>query len=293
MDSLAIAGIGEVLWDVLQDSEKLGGAPINFAFHAQGLGATSYAISTVGDDQRGRAALQLLADHGVGCDHITVLPGAVTGYVEARVDAAGVASYSFPDDVAWDRLLLEERTLALAGQLDAVCFGSLAQRSAHTRQVIRDFLACTASSTLKVFDMNIRQNFYTPELLQQSMGLADVVKLNDDELELISGMQGLTGDEVTRLRSLVAAFGLRLIVLTRGGKGSLLVTRDAISDHPGVAAEVVDTIGAGDSFTAATVVGLLQGKSLDEINDHANRVAAWVCSQRGAMVALPVELRLS
>lgn len=292
MDSLAIAGIGEVLWDVLQDSEKLGGAPINFAFHAQALGATSYAISTVGDDQRGRAALQLLADHGVGCDHITVLPGAVTGYVEARVDAAGVASYSFPDDVAWDRLQLEDRTLALAGQLDAVCFGSLAQRSGHTRQVIRDFLARTASTTLKVFDMNIRQNFYSPELLQQSMALADVVKLNDDELELISMLQGLAGDEVTRLRSLVAACNLRLIVLTRGGKGSLLVSRNEISDHPGVTAEVVDTIGAGDSFTAATVVGLLLGRSLAEINDHANRVAAWVCSQQGAMVTLPEELML-
>lgn len=292
MSNFAIAGIGELLWDVLQDSEALGGAPMNFAYHAGALGAKGYPVSTIGDDRRGKDALRLLQERGVPCDHITVLPGGVTGYVLAEVDAAGIATYRFPENVAWDNLSLSAKTLELAASLNAVCFGSLGQRSPHSRRVIQDYLHRLPTDALKVFDINIRQNFYSRELLSHSMEIADVVKLNDDELELIASLENLTGDVLAQLRTLIARYGLQLVVLTRGDKGSLLVTPTEVSDHRGRAARVVDTIGAGDSFTAATVVGLLKGMPLDAINEHANRVAAYVCSQQGAMARLPAELRL-
>jgi fructokinase len=286
-----IAGIGEVLWDVLEDSEELGGAPINFAYHAGVLGAEAYAISCVGDDGRGAAALKALAERSVSTECITVLPGATTGYVFAQVDAQGVASYTFPDDVAWDRLVIGDAAEKLAQRLDAACFGSLAQRSPVSRKAILDYLTRLGPTTLKVFDLNIRHNFYGREILETSLEMADVVKLNDEEIALLGRMFGLAGDQEARLGRLVERFSLRLGVLTRGGRGSLLISPDGVSDHPGYPTKSVDTIGAGDSFTAATVLGFLQGYSLDRINEHANRVAAYVCSCQGAMPRLPQAIR--
>lgn len=210
----------------------------------------------------------------------------------AEVDEDGIATYQFPDNVAWDNLSLTSNTLQLANRLNAVCFGSLGQRALHSRKVIHDFLGRMPANTLKVFDINIRQNFYSRELLRESMRMANVVKLNDDELELIASLENLTGDVVTQLQSLITSHDLKMIVLTRGDKGSLLVNSSEVSDYPGCAANIVDTIGAGDSFTAATVVGLVKGMPLDTINEHANRVAAYVCSQQGAMPSLPGELRM-
>lgn len=291
MSVFTVAGIGELLWDVLDESEELGGAPVNFSYHAGALGARSFAISTVGDDARGRKALSELRRRGVCCEHITISPDKATGYVLASVDGAGIASYTFPDNVAWDAISLKDSTCSLAEKLDAVCFGSLAQRSPASRRTILNFLQRTGSRTLKVFDLNIRQQFYTPEVIRASLNLADVLKLNDDELLLIAAMEDTAGDTLTVLRSLVAAYNLQLAVLTRGAHGSLLVSPSQHSEHEGFSATVVDTIGAGDSFTAATVLGLLKGLSLDAINAHANRVAVFVCSQKGAMPLLPDSLR--
>lgn len=292
MNAFTVAGIGELLWDVLEDTEKLGGAPINFAYHAGALGANTLAISTVGNDLRGKTALVELRRRGVCCDHITVSRDRVTGYVEAKIDAAGVASYQFPDNVAWDAIYLAEETLALAPHLDAVCFGSLAQRSASSRRAIREFLQLIGSTTLKVFDLNLRQQFHTPEIIRSSMAIADVLKLNDDELRLIAKMEKLQGKSSAILMALVRSYDLQLAVLTRGNTGSLLVSRSQVSEHKGYSTTIADTIGAGDAFTAATVLGLLGGMDLDAINDHANRVAAYVCSQKGAMPPLPESLRL-
>lgn len=291
MSSFTIAGIGELLWDVLKDSEELGGAPINFSYHASAMGAHCYAISTIGDDLRGKIALDELRQRRVSCDHITVLKDGITGYVLAKVDDAGIATYTFPDNVAWDSIYLKESTLSLAANLDAVCFGSLAQRSPASRKVILNFLQITGKQTLKVFDLNIRQNFYTPEIITTSLKIADVLKLNDDELQLIARIENLNGPPLAMMQTLVESYGLRLAVLTRGEKGSLLVSPSQFSDYEGLSTTVVDTIGAGDSFTAATVLGLLSGLSLDAINERANRVAAFVCSQRGAMPILPEEFR--
>lgn len=287
MGTFTVAGIGEILWDVFDDKEKLGGAPINFAYHAAALGALSYPVSMIGDDQRGRRAIAELERHGICCEHIGVCSHAETGYVRAAVDSEGVASYSFPDDVAWDNLHLDQATLALASQLDAVCFGSLAQRSLASRQEIHRFLGATASRTIKVFDVNLRQQFYTIETIRTSLKVADVFKLNDDELAVIRKIEHLDTDNTTALATLAKRYHLRLCALTRGQKGSLLVCPTAVSDHPGYPATIIDTIGAGDGFTAAITIGLLLGLDLERINDIANRVAAAICSQQGAMVELP------
>jgi len=290
MKRFIVAGIGELLWDVLDDSEELGGAPVNFCFHANSLGAEGYPVSAVGNDQRGRAALATLAERRMSTDYIAVLEQAATGYVRASLDENGVASYEFPDGVAWDKLAMDKRTLSLAERVDAVCFGSLGQRSDRSRGAITSFLWATRPGALKIFDLNIRQQFYTDEIIRNSMKRANILKLNDDELHLLKAMEGLTGDETAAMQDLVKNYGLRLSILTRGGKGSLLVSSTEISEHPGYPAEVVDTIGAGDSFTAAVALGLLNGSSLPAINDRANRIAAFVCSRKGAMPSLPADL---
>lgn len=286
-----IAGLGEVLWDVVGEHETLGGAPINFAYHAAQLGAVALAISSIGDDSRGKRAVSSLASHGVVTDHITVIEGVPTGYVEASVDDNGVASYRFPDEVAWDRLRIEPATEAFASRLDALCFGSLAQRSAHSRTAIHRFLSALQPSVLKIFDLNIRQSFYSAEIINSSLAQSDILKLNDEEIELLSKLENLDGSTEQRLTALVERYQLTLAVLTRGNKGSLLVSPKAISDHRGFPTKINDTIGAGDSFTAVIAMGVLKGYPLEEINEHANRVASYICGCRGAMVPLPAELR--
>lgn len=292
MKKIVIAGIGEILWDVLADIEELGGAPVNFAYHTNALGAEGVAISTVGDDKRGEAALQQLKSRGVTTECVSVVSGAVTGYVKADIDDQGVATYTFPDDVAWDAIVINEKAREAAKRLDAVCFGSLGQRSQRSRQAIQGFLKGLDKKVIKVFDLNIRQNFYSREIIEHSLEIADVLKLNDDEIVVIKKMFDLDGTAEQVLRKLVDRFGLMLCVLTRGGHGSLLVTANNVSEHAGYNADVVDTIGAGDSFTASTIIGLLQKKDLDAINDHANRIAAYVCSQQGAMPPVPPQYRL-
>lgn len=286
-----VAGIGEVLWDVLGGNETLGGAPVNFAYHAGQLGTAALAISSIGDDARGQRAINTLMENGVVTDHITVIDGVPTGYVQASVDTEGIARYVFPDDVAWDQIRIASTTMSLASHLDALCFGSLAQRAEQSREAIHGFLKSLAPGVLKIFDLNIRQSYYSTEIIRDSLEQADILKLNDEEIALLAQLEDLKGSVDDQLRLLVARYRLALAVLTRGGNGSLLVSSTATSNHPGYQAEVVDTIGAGDSFTAVTAVGMLKGYSLDSINEHANRVAAHVCSCRGAMVPLPGELR--
>ena len=252
-----VAGLGELLWDVVGDDETLGGAPINFAYHAAQLGAAALAISTIGDDLRGKRAVSRLAEHGVVTDHLTVLEGVPTGYVQASVDAHGVADYLFPDEVAWDRITIKPATEALAPQLEAICFGSLAQRSQHSRTAIHRFLESLPAGVLKIFDLNISQRFYSEEIIRESLTRANILKLNDDEIDLLARMENFEGSTEQYLTSLVERYQLSLGVLTRGDGGSLLVSPTALSNHRGLQTEVVDTIGAGDSFTAVIAMGML------------------------------------
>lgn len=290
-NNLITAGIGEVLWDVVGNSETLGGAPVNFAYHAGQLGCESYAISSIGYDQRGDRALRGLADWGVDVSHITRVEKVPTGYVQARVDAEGVAEYEFPDSVAWDHIRIDTPTIELAARIDAVCFGSLAQRSEKSRGSIARYLQRLPSEALKVFDLNLRQNFYSAEIIRSSLNQADMLKLNDDEIKVVAELEGLKGTLDQQLRLLAERYELSLVILTRGGQGSLLVSPDSLSEHQGYQVDIVDTIGAGDSFTAVIAVGMLKGYSLEIINEHANLVAAYVCGRQGAMVPLPERLR--
>lgn len=284
MASYKIAGIGEILFDIFGETEELGGAPINFVYHASALGADGIAVSTVGNDRRGRKALDELKKRGLDVDGISIDDHHPTGYVEASLDEKGIASYEFPDDVAWDYLKLNGRALEVAPRLDAVCFGSLAQRSTVSRQAIRRFLAETSTHALKIYDINLRQNFYTRNTITESLELADIVKLNEEELPVMAGMLGISGEDGTMLEAVVKRFRLKLAVLTRGGRGSLLVSPEDSSQHPGVPPnKIADTVGAGDSFTAVVAIGLLEGADLETINARANRVAAYVCSRTGAM----------
>ena len=293
MKKYTIAAIGEILWDVLPSAEILGGAPVNFAYHVTALGARGIPISTVGDDPRGARAIDQLRGRGVETAGISVAEGRPTGYVDISLDGEGVAAYRFPPEVAWDHLQVNDFARGLQDTFDAVCFGTLAQRSAASRQTIRAYLDGLRPGTVRVYDVNLRQDFYSKKTVESSLARADIVKLNDAELPVMAALLGLgKGDERLLLKGLLEGFGLSLAILTRGGRGSLLMTPAEFSAHPGIAAEIADTIGAGDAFTAAATLGWLGKMDLDAINDTANRLAAYVCSRQGAMPDIPGELRL-
>lgn len=281
------AGIGEILWDMLPNGKKLGGAPANFAYHFKALGGESITISRVGDDPLGREALNILEKHDLDISAVTIDPQHPTGQVDVTVDTAGVASYEFPDTVAWDFIEANEAARSALPALDAVCFGTLAQRSETSRRSIQTLLRQLPKKTLKVFDINLRKDFFSKKIILNSLELADVLKINDDELDVVAPLVGLRGDQQTVLQKLAKQHSLTLGVLTRGGEGSLLVTTDQVSDFAGVATQVIDTIGAGDSFTAALALAWLRGEPLDAINRYASEVAAYVCTQAGAMPPIP------
>lgn len=284
MSAPVVVGLGEVLFDIFGNAEELGGAPANFAYHAGRLGADAYIVSAIGDDERGRTALRELKNRNLNTECITVTEGVGTGYVQAEIDADGIATYLFPDNIAWDNMALNEQALHIAGTVDGVCFGTLAQRSDLSRKTIYEFLELAPAGCVKVYDINLRQNFYSKKIILRSLEHADILKLNDDELPVVSGIFDVSGSPVDILGSLAKSFSLELAVLTRGASGSLLVSPEGHSDHPGVDIEnLQDTIGAGDAFTAAALISFLAGDDLDDINEKANTVAALVCSHKGAM----------
>jgi len=292
MGRFTAIGMGEILWDVLPSGRKLGGAPANFAYHVNELGGVGIPVSRVGDDNFGREALALLGEHRVSTEHISIDPSHPTGTVNASIDDHGVATYSFPDDVAWDYLVFEDSTCELVKQADVICFGTLAQRSPVSRDSILSLLEASPRP-LKVYDINLRQEFYDSERIATSLAVADVLKINDEELALVSDMFALPHGEEAALRTLLEKYDLKLVVLTRGGDGSLILSKDESSDLPGTPTEIVDTIGAGDSFTAAMALAYLQDWSLHEINSYATSVAAYVCGQAGAMPTMPKALQIS
>jgi fructokinase len=287
-----VAGIGEVLFDVLPDGERLGGAPINFAYHANALGGRGIAVSTVGEDQRGQRAIHELQAHGFDTATISVDQKHATGHVIARVDDAGVPTYFFSDDVAWDHLALTHEARRIAPSIDCVCFGTLAQRSPMSRAAIIDFLRSVPAGALKIYDLNLRQDFYRTELIESSLNLVDIFKLNDEELQILAPLLGLSGDDEQMMATLADRFPLELVILTRGAKGALLVGKQQRVEQTGLPAVLQDTIGAGDAFTAAVALGWLMGHPLNDIAEHASRLAAYVCSQQGAMPAIPDTLKL-
>ncbi|HOJ09547.1 MAG TPA: carbohydrate kinase [Clostridiales bacterium] len=308
-----IAGVGEILWDMLPSGKQLGGAPANFVYHASALGADAYIVSTVGNDNLGREIINKINIMGLSSRYIQINNNHPTGTVEVKLDNRGIPSYFIHENVAWDYIYSEKEESELLGKADAICFGTLGQRSETSRNTILKMLenareASKAedpenvenaeSQCIRVFDINLRQHFYNKEIIHNSLKHADIFKLNDEELPVVSKLLGL-GHEICEedknstlniLWKLAEKYSLKLIALTRGSKGSLLLSEGRVSDHPGFPADIVDTVGAGDAFTAAVIMGFLKKLDLDEINCLANRIGSYVCTREGGTPKLPEEL---
>jgi len=285
-----IVGLGEVLWDLLPEGKQFGGAPANFAYHAKAMGADAHVVSAVGDDELGREILGRLDRLGLGRDCVAVDAEHPTGTVSVALDEHGKPDFTIHTGVAWDFIPDMPGLVELAGRTDAVCFGSLAQRSDVSRATIRRFLDATGDGCLRVFDINLRQHYFNAEVIAESLGRADVLKLNDDELPVVAELLSLPADEGRFMDAVLRQHELTLVALTKGANGSVLRSRDGTSAVPGTRVNVADTVGAGDAFTAAVVMGLLAGRELDAIHNRANDVAAYVCTRPGATPDLPEHL---
>jgi len=286
-----IVGIGELLWDILPAGPQLGGAPGNFAYHAHALGADALLISRVGEDDLGHRALHQLEKLGLPADCVEIDPKLPTGSVTVRILEGGQPHYEIHENVAWDALRGESAARHAVAGADAVCFGSLAQRNEPSRTTIRSLLAAAPRAALRIFDINLRQNYFSTAVIQESLNLSNALKVNDTELPVLADMFHLNGDVRSQITELAHRWQLRCVAYTRGGHGSLLFSKGKFSDHPGFPSKVIDTIGAGDAFTAAMTIGLLAGWDLDRVNENANRIAAYVCSCAGATPVLPEKLR--
>jgi fructokinase len=281
-----VVGLGELLWDLLPAGEQLGGAPANFAYITSLLGDEGIPASRLGQDSLGTDAIHRLGELGLSTKFIQKDANHPTGTVKVEVDRSGQPLFEISESVAWDFLEWTLQWQKLAQQADAVCFGSLAQRSEQSRTTIRRFLTALRKDAVRIFDVNLRQNFYTTQILAESMKLATVVKLNHEELpKIMRSFEWEHRSEEDSARQLLSSHEVKLVCVTRGNGGSLLVSADERSEHPGFKVKVADTVGAGDAFTAALVHGYLRRTPLAQINETANRVGAWVAGQSGATPA--------
>jgi fructokinase len=276
-----VAGIGELLWDMLPTGKQLGGAPCNFAFHAMQAGCESIVISAIGKDDLGDELIQLLQKLAISTKHIQ-LNNFPTSTVTVALDEKGQPAFNIHENVAWDHIQWNETLHELATDLDAVCFGSLAQRSVDSKNTIKSLISALKPGCLKIFDINLRQHYFTKEILRKSIEIADILKLNDEELPVIANYFGFDGDNENQLKQLLRYFKLKYVVYTMGHKGSIILSTDEYSFIKAPKVEVADTVGAGDAFTAILVAGMLQGVSLSEVHKKATDTAAFVCTQKGA-----------
>jgi len=280
---MLVVGLGEVLWDLFPEGKQLGGAPANFAYITNLLGDRGIIASRVGDDALGDEIQQKLGTLGLESSYLQSDSARPTGTVRVRVDQDGQARFEITDMVAWDFLEWTPAWESLAQQADAICFGSLAQRSPASRETIHKFLGAARPGTARIFDVNLRQAFYSAKVLSESLKFADIAKLNAEELPRVVELLGIPhhGEQPSAER-LRFAYGLKLVCVTRGAQGSLLVSEFERHEHPGFRVQVADTVGAGDAFTAALVHHFLRGAGLAAMNEAANRIGAWVASCVGA-----------
>lgn len=284
-----IVGLGEALWDCLPEGRKLGGAPANFAYHTGQFGYDSLAISAVGNDVLGKETLDEFGKKGV--KYLMPEVDYQTGTVQVELDSEGIPTYDIKEGVAWDNIPFTPEVEEAAKNCRAVCFGSLAQRSSVSRQTIQKFLEATPKDCLKIFDINLRQNFYTKEIIINSLQHANILKINDEELVLIGRLFGYPGLDIeNKCWLLLGKYNLDMLVLTCGVNGSYVFAPNLKSFQETPSVEVADTVGAGDSFTGAFTSAILSGMPLPDAHKLAVDVSAYVCTQNGAMPKLPKEL---
>lgn len=287
-----VVGIGEALWDILPDGKKIGGAPANFAYHVSRFGLPSYIVSAVGDDPFGTEIIENFTSKGL--NHLIETVPYPTGTVDVEIDRLGVPQYDIKENVAWDNIPYTGRLKSLAKNTVAVCFGSLAQRNAVSRETINSFIddMPRRDESLIVFDVNLRQGFYTKEILVDSLKRCNVLKINDEELVTLSRIFGYPGTELEdKCWKLLNHYDLKMLILTCGINGSYVLARGGwVSYEPTPRVEVADTVGAGDSFTAAFVACILKGRTVGQAHACAVRTSAYVCTQKGAMPVIPPEL---
>ena len=287
-----VVGLGEVLWDVLPEGKKLGGAPANFAYHAGlflGMDNT-IAVSALGEDKLGDETIEALKEHGLN-DLLPRVPYP-TGTVQVQLDEQGIPTYDIKENVAWDNIPFDDDIAQIARNCRAVCFGSLAQRNVVSRETIKKFLDATPDDCLKIFDINLRQQFYTMDILKESFQRCNILKINDEELVLIGRMFGYPGLDIeNKCWLILGKYNLDMLVLTCGTNGSYVFTPGQMSVQPTPKVQVADTVGAGDSFTGSFCAAILNGKPVAEAHRLAVEVSAYVCTQNGAMPILPAELK--
>lgn len=285
-----VVGMGEALWDVLPEGKKIGGAPANFAYHVSQFGLPSCVVSAIGDDALGKEIIENFTYKGL--DQLIAEVPYPTGTVQVEIDQTGIPLYDIKENVAWDNIPYTEHLDALAKRTKAVCFGSLAQRNVVSRNTINHFLDTMPKDddSLIVFDVNLRQGFYNKEILCKSMQNCNILKINDEELITVSRMFGYPGiDLQDKCWILLGKYNLKMLILTCGINGSYVFTPGNVSFQPTPKVEVADTVGAGDSFTAAFIASILKGKSVTEAHTIAVKTSAFVCTQKGAMPILPPE----
>ncbi len=286
-----VVGLGEVLWDVLPEGKKLGGAPANFAYHAgQFLGCdNTIAISALGEDRLAEETIEALREHGLN-DLMPHVPYP-TGTVQVTLDEQGIPTYDIKENVAWDNIPFDKDVQEIARNCRAVCFGSLAQRNVVSRETIHRFLDATPHDCVKIFDINLRQQFYTKEIIKESLQRCNILKINDEELVLIGRMFGYPGLDIeNKCWLILGKYNLDMLVLTCGTNGSYVFTPGQMSFQETPKVKVADTVGAGDSFTGSFCAAILSGKPVAEAHKKAVEVSAFVCTQNGAMPTLPPEL---
>ncbi len=288
-----VIGIGETVWDVFPSGKRLGGAPVNFAFFAKEFGAEAYPVSAIGNDALGDETLEALKATGLNLGHIQ-RNDKPTSQVLVTMDGAGVPQYEIVEGVAWDALACDGGTLELFRDADVVCWGTLAQRTPCSHESIMNMLASTPASCLKVYDINLRQHYFSHDLVEESLRHADVLKLNEDELPVVSGMFSIEDDAAHSIAELIRRFSLKNVIFTQGSSCSEVYGPEGLLSHlPTPKVKVVDTVGAGDSFTATYVMARLNRASITEAHRLAVDVAAFVCTQSGAVNPVPESLKSS
>lgn len=290
MKNEIVVGIGEALWDVLPEGRKLGGAPANFAYHVSQFGLESYIVSAVGDDALGKEITDKFTEKKL--NHIVETVPYPTGTVQVELDPNGVPQYEIKEDVAWDNIPFTPQIEALAKRTRALCYGSLAQRNEVSRQTINRFIDAMPKTddTMIIFDVNLRQRFYTKDVLDASMRKCNVLKINDEELVTISRMLGYPGTDLqSKCWILLGRYNLKMLILTCGVNGSYIFTSGNMSYLATPMVEVADTVGAGDSFTATFTSSIIKGLGVAEAHRRAVNVSAFVCTQHGATPVLPKE----